>query len=247
MGFRRIPSFRPLEQRQREDKARREQADAEQQAGQEQTERVHGERIPGLELNEHQRWVRTGFRRSPLRGDRALGSDHATKANVVSRRLSGLRQPLAAAVATKAQSPSADPGRAQQTARCDRNEPAMSVKRGAGGSAAIRDVEPCLAQALRCEKVPPPRAWRAPSRCVLANLRLESTDATRKRRIAREQSRRNGEISPEPGNAELAPLGHLAPIARGTRSQWSGRPASVRGIGACRAGRFKTGPVRVFA
>jgi hypothetical protein len=42
-------------------------------------------------------------------------------------------------------------------------------------------------------------------------------------------SRRTGEISPEAGNAELAPLGHLAPIAMGTRSQSSCRPASVRG------------------
>src|SRR5262245_37836822 len=109
-AFAETPSFYPLEQRQREDKARREQADAEQQAGQEQTERVHGERIPGLELNEHQRWVRTGFRRSPLRGDRALGSDHATKANVVSRRLSGLRQPLAAAVANQSTKSERGPG-----------------------------------------------------------------------------------------------------------------------------------------
>src|SRR5262245_11111575 len=131
-AFAETPSFYPLEQRQREDKARREQADAEQQAGQEQAERVHGERIPGLELNEHQRWVRTGFRRSPLWGDRALGSDHATKANVVSRRLSGLRQPrtLLPPWQTKAQSSSADPGRAQTDCTLRPQRPAMSVKRG---------------------------------------------------------------------------------------------------------------------
>src|SRR5262245_1536987 len=127
-AFAETPSFYPLEQRQREDKARREQADAEQQAGQEQAERVHGERIPGLELNEHQRWVRTGFRRSPLRGDRALGSDHATKANTAVR--AAPAQDLAAAVANQSTKSERGPGTGPTDCTLRPQRPAMSVKRG---------------------------------------------------------------------------------------------------------------------
>jgi hypothetical protein len=113
------PSFRPLEQRLREEKACCEQGDAEQQAGQEQAERVHDERPPGLELTEHQRWVRTGFRRSPLRGDRATGSDHGA------RNCPGCANPRSFATAL-GNSPATRPA---QTARCERNERQGFAKR----------------------------------------------------------------------------------------------------------------------
>jgi len=59
-------------------------------------------------------------------------------------------------------------------------------------------------------------------------------------------SRRTGEISPEAGNAELAPLGHLAPIAMAPDpSRHAARPLS--GVGALPCGTVKAGPIRVFA
>src|SRR5262249_27223648 len=111
--------------------------------------------FPGLELNEHQRWVRTGFRQSPLRGERALGYDQTTLANALSRRLSGLRQPPGPCSRRGNQSTNSKRGPGTGPTDCPLRpqRPSMSVKRGAGGSAATRDVEPCLAQALRCEKV----------------------------------------------------------------------------------------------
>ena len=59
-------------------------------------------------------------------------------------------------------------------------------------------------------------------------------------------SRRTGEISLESGNAELAPLGHLAPIAMGTPIPVVMPPGLCPGSEHCRVGRFKAGPIRVF-
>ena len=146
------PSFRlnSLEQRQREEKARCEQGDPEQQAGQEQAERVHDERPSGLELTEHQRWVRTGCRRYPLRGIVQWARTIARQARSmpVSHWSACAKKPRAFAITIVSVAAEAPHRGSNLAARCGRSGPSVRTDAGLVPASSL------------------PRQGKAPKACV---------------------------------------------------------------------------------